>query len=251
MIPGINGQPEHINLYNPFLATPYNGSSTVVQRPIYAGAIIPAAGSGPGSMDPYGQKLLQAYPEPNATPTDAFGDNNYRFNGITPEDRNAFAARWDYRYGEKNSLYATSGFSIGAITPPNQWGPTNQFAFLPQGSGIVTDHNPYASIGDVFTLNPTTVIDVRYGFTRTSSNSGMPNRGWDQCNLHPVWFAMPPYCALIAGHGDSMSVGDGGWDLGGPIAMLNNDAVGRTRKKHQDNHDIVGNLTKVAGQMDL
>ena len=247
LVPGISGQPEHINLYNPFLATPYSGSSTVVQRQIYAGAILPAAGSGPGSMDPYGQKLLEAYPEPNATPTDAFGDNNYRFVGTTPEDRNAFAARYDYRLGQKNSLYATGGFSIGSDTPPNLWGNSNQFTNIqPQSVGIVKDHDPYGSIGDVYTVNPTTVIDIRYGFTRVHGLSGIPNRGWTAADY--TQYGMPAnVMPLISAFGQSMSVGDGSWDWGGPIAMLNLDSWTH-KDEHQNNHDIVGNLTKVAGR---
>ncbi len=246
MIAGINGQPEPINLYNPFLATPYNGSSTVVQRPIYTGAMIPAAGSGPGSVDPYGEKLLQAYPEPNATPTDAFGDNNYRFNGTTPEYRNAFAARWDYRLGQKNSLYATSGFSIGAITPPNLWGSSNKFDYLPQGAGIVSDHNPYGSLGDVYTLNPTTVIDLHYGFTRVHGVSGYPSSGWTSSTY--TQYGLPStLLPLIDAYGEPMSVADGSWDWGGPINMLNNDSWTH-KNEHQDNHDIAGNLAKVAGR---
>ena len=245
LIPGINGQPEPINLYNPFLATPYNGSSTVVQRPIYAGAQLPAAGSGPGSMDPYGQKLLQAYPEPNATPTDPFGDNNYRFIGTTPEYRNAFAARWDYRLGQKNSLYATSGFSIGSDTPPNLWGNSNQFTNVqPQSEGIVTDYNPYGSVGDVYTVNPTTVIDVRYGFTRVHGTTGVPNRGWTN---YSQWGMPANVLPLISAFGESMSVGDGSWDWGGPISMLNLDSWTH-KNERQNNHDIVGNLTKVVGR---
>ncbi len=245
MIPGVSGQPEHVNLYNPFLATPYNGSTTVVQRPIYAGALIPAAGSGPGSMNPYGQKILQAYPEPNATP-DAFGNNNYHFNGTTPEFRNALSARWDYRLGQKNSLYATGGFSIAASTPPNAWGPSNQFSNnngnVTNSVGIVSDHNPYGSLGDVITLNPTTVIDVHYGFTRISSLSGTPNRGWTD---YTQWGMPADLLPLISAYGEAMSVGSWGW--GGPITQLNFDSWTH-KNEHQNNHDIVGNLTKVAGR---
>jgi outer membrane receptor protein involved in Fe transport len=244
MVAGVNGQPEHVNLYNPFLATPYNGSNTVVQRPIYAGAVIPAAGSGPGSADPYGLKLLNAYPEPNATP-DAFGNNNYKFPGTVPEYRNALSARWDYKLGQKNSFYATGGFSIGASTPPNAWGPNSQFTNMkPQSVGIVSDHNPYGSIGDVLTLNPTTVIDVHYGFTRVSSLSGTPDRGWTD---YTQWGMPASLLPLISAYGQSMSVGDGSWDWGGPISMLNNDSWTH-KNEHQNNHDIVGNLTKVAGR---
>ncbi|HXX23019.1 MAG TPA: carboxypeptidase-like regulatory domain-containing protein, partial [Terriglobia bacterium] len=153
MVSGISGTPVNVNLYNPFLATPLAGSGgTVVQRPIYPGAIIT-------NPNQYGLKLLAAYPEPNNPPTDPFGDNNYLFKGTNPEYRNALVARLDSKLSQKNFLYGTGGISFGSITQPNQWGPTNPFISMNWG-GDTKDKNPYVSIGDTYTASPTMVSGI-------------------------------------------------------------------------------------------
>lgn len=245
LVPGISGEPVPVNIYNPFLATPYQGSSTVVQRPIYPGAIVPT--TGPGSIDPYGEKLMEAYPAPNHAPSDPFGDNNYFFNGTIPEYRNAFTSRLDFRTSNKNSFYATGGFSIGSVTPPNIWGPSSQFDYIGESGGseissIVRDNNPYASIGDVYTVSPTMFIDFHYGLTRVDSFSSYPNGNWTSSEY--TEYGMPADVQnLISLHGAPMPVNY----FGGIYTDLNNDQWNR-KNEHQTNHDISGNLTKVAGK---
>ena len=233
MVQGISGTPVSVDLYNPFLATPLAGTGgTVVQRPIYPGAIIT-------NPSPYGEKLLAAYPEPNATPTDPFGDNNYRFNGTIPEYRNALVARLDSKLSEKNYLYGTGGISFGSITQPNQWGPTNPFISMNWG-GDTKDKNPYVSIGDTYTVSPTMVIDVHYGLTHVNTISSIP----DNSGFNYSEYGMPANVQpLIAVGGVSTEVNN----FNGPISPLNMDMWDR-KHEHQLNHDVTGSMTKVAGR---
>jgi trimeric autotransporter adhesin len=166
MIPDVNGNPVAVHIYNPFTATPYQGSTTIFQRQIYPGGVVT-------NPNPYGLKLLQGYPEPNHTPSDAFGDNNYSFTGNSPEVRDSLNARVDYRLGARQSLYVTGGLSEGSSTPPNQWGPQSPFVNM-NWPGLTTDDNPYGAIGDTITLNATTVIDARYGVTHIHTQSRIP-----------------------------------------------------------------------------
>ena len=57
-----NGNPVQQTIYNPFLCTVPNGGATCV-RPQFASNMIPQQ-----YIDPIGQALLKAYPEPNVTP---------------------------------------------------------------------------------------------------------------------------------------------------------------------------------------
>jgi hypothetical protein len=231
MVAGTSGQPVPVNLYNPFTAVPLSGNSTVVQRSIYPGAVIT-------NPSQYGVALLKAYPEPNATPTDPFGDNNYRFTGTIPEYRNALVTRVDYKLNAKNSLYATGGISFGSITQPNQWG-NSQFISMNWG-GNTNDKNPYASIGDTYIVSPTMVIDVRYGLTHINTQSSIP----DTTGFNYTQWGMPANVQpLIAVGGTSMEVSN----FGGPIANLNMDMWDR-KHEHQLNHDITGSVTKMAGR---
>lgn len=246
VVPGISGEPVPVNIYNPFLATPFNGSSTVVERPIYPGAVIPT--SGPGSIDPAGEKVLQSYPMPNHTPSDAFEDNNYLFSGSTiPEYRNALTTRLDFRTSAKNSFYATGGFSTGSITPPNIWGPSNQFNYIGESGGseissIVKDNNPYGMIGDTYTFGPTMFMNLHLGLTRVDSFSSYPNGNWTSSEYSQ--FGMPTDVqSLISLFGAPMSV----VCYCTRINALNNDQWNR-KNEHQTNYDLNGSVTKVSGR---
>ena len=233
MVPGISGEPEQVQIFNPFSVTPYNGSTEVFQRAAYP---TPNVITNPS---PFGLALMKGYPEPNATPTDAFGDNNYRFTGTTPTIRNALATRLDWRLGQKNSIYATGGVSIGSAIPPNMWGSSSQFGNY-NWPGVTKDDNPYASFGDTYTVSPTMVIDIRYGFTHIHTNSSIP----DGTGFNYTAAGMPANVqTLIDIPGTSMIVNN----FGGPIANLNNDQWDR-KHEAQLNHDVIGSMTKVVGR---
>ena len=53
--------------------------------------------------DPFGRALLNLFPEPNrAAP---FGQNNYVYSVLRPNDRNQFTSRFDYTISDKTKLY--------------------------------------------------------------------------------------------------------------------------------------------------
>ena len=84
------------------------------------------------------------------------------------------------------------------------------------GRASPDDDNPYASFGDTYTVSPTMVIDIRYGFTHIHTNSSIP----DGTGFNYTAAGMPTNVqTLIDIPGTSMSV----QNFGGPIANLNND----------------------------
>ncbi|MGC2402816.1 MAG: TonB-dependent receptor, partial [Acidobacteriaceae bacterium] len=238
MIPDVNGNPVPVHIYNPFTATPYQGSNTIFQRQIYPGAVVT-------DPSPYGLKLLQGYPAPNHTPSDAFDDNNYTFSGTTPEVRNSFNGRIDYRIGARQSIYATGGVSTGSNTPPNQWG-NSPFVNM-NWPGLTTDDNPYGAIGDTITLNPTTVIDLRYGVTHIHTQSRIPaGTGFNYSD-----YGMPTAVqALAVLPGTAPSIGNFNATDNASHANysnLNNDEWDR-KLEAQLNHSVTGSITKVRGK---
>jgi trimeric autotransporter adhesin len=239
-IPDVNGNPVPVHIYNPFTATPYQGSNTIFQRQIYPGAVVT-------NPSPYGLKLLQGYPAPNHTPSDAFDDNNYSFSGTTPEVRNSFNGRLDYRFG-RHSIYATGGVSTGSNTPPNQWG-NSPFVNM-NWPGLTTDDNPYGAIGDTITLNPTTVVDLRYGVTHIHTQSRIPaGTGFNYSD-----YGMPTAVqALAALPGTAPSIGNFTSTDNASHANysnLNNDEWDR-KLEAQLNHSVTGSITKVLGKWTL
>ena len=239
-VPDVNGNPVPVHIYNPFAATPYQGSTTIVQRQIYPGSIITNA-------NPYGLKLLQGYPEPNHPATDPFEDNNYSFTGNTPEVRDSLNGRIDYRLG-RHSIYVTGGVSEGSSTPPNQWG-NSPFVNM-NWPGLTTDDNPYGAIGDTITLNPTTVLDARYGVTHIHTQSRIPaGTGFNYSD-----YGMPTGVqSLAALPGTAPSIGNfGSADNAnhGNYSSLNNDEWDR-KLEAQLNQSVTASLTKVLGRWTL
>jgi len=222
------GNPVPVQIFDPFTATPYQGSATVFQRQPYPNAIIP-------NPDVFGLKILQAYPMPNSPPTDAFDSNNYRFTGSAPTFRNSLSVRFDYRLGEKQSIYVSGGRSNGAIAEPNAWG-DSPFVNI-RWPGETRDDNPYMAVGDTITLSPTMVMDLRYGVTHIRTSSAVPaGSGFDYSA-----YGMPANVqSLIAMSGTATSIGN----FGGPIAALNQDTWLR-KQESQLNHAFVGSATKI------
>ncbi len=229
-----SGKPVPVQIFNPFTAQPYQGSNQVFERMPYPNAIITNA-------NPFGLKMLQAYPAPNATPTDAFDNNNYRFTGDTPTARNALSTRLDYRLGEKNSIYLSGGLSSGSVTQPNFWG-DSPFVYM-NFPGQTKDENFYASVGDTVTLNPSTVLDIRYGATRINTASAFPaGTGFD----YSEWGMPANVQSLVAMYGTATSIGN----FGGPITNLNSDTW-RRKKENQLNHALNGSATKIVNRWTL
>ena len=228
-----SGNPVALQIFNPFTAKPYQGSTTTFERLPYPNAIVT-------NPDKYGLKMLQSYPIPNRTPDDAYDTNNYRFDGVAPVVRNNLATRLDYRLSNKNSIYLTGGLSNGSNQQPNRWGKDNVFVL---GGTQTSDDNPYVAVGDTITLNPTTVVDIRYGITHIHCNSAFPaGTGFNYSD----WGMPAGVQAYAAMPGTAPSIRN----FGGPIANLNADTWNRKRES-QINHVLVGSATKVLGKWTL
>lgn len=242
-VPDNSGNPVPVVLFDPWSAQFYQGSSTIVQRAPYA---VPGVVSNP---DQFGEKILAGYPMPNHAPSDAFGDNNYYFSGTTPTVRNSLVFRGDYRLGDRSSIYFTGGKSFGSAAQPNAWGSQSVFGnygWLP----FVSDSNPYSAVGYTVTLNPTTVIDARYGVTRINTQGGYPAA---PKAVNYSDYGMPASVqSLIALPGNAPSVGNfsGGNTNNANWSSLSSDGWDN-KHEHQFNHAVTGSITKVLGKWTL
>ncbi|MEN6607458.1 MAG: TonB-dependent receptor [Bryobacteraceae bacterium] len=233
-VAGNDGSPVAVQIFDPFSAVPYNGSTQVFQRTPYPNGVIT-------TPNRYGLKYLGAYPQPNSTPTDPYGSNNYKFTGTTPIVRNSFSSRLDFRLNDKNSIYMTGGISNGARTPPNMWGEDAQFVY--SSGAAIADDNPYVAIGDTITLNPTTVLDVRYGITRVHSNTIYPSEKRAGFEDYSAWGMPSAVAAVVPMPGAAVTA----LNFGGPIANLNPDTW-NWKKERQTNHALNASLTKIMGK---
>jgi hypothetical protein len=120
--------------------------------------------------NPVALKFLSEYPLPN-TPAQDFWNTNNRFDpGVDPQHEKKFDIRIDWNKGEKERLFGrftfdrifqatlnTSHPPAGAFDSTPMWD-TNYAQNVSNGRNIL--------IGNDFNLNSTTVLQLRYSFTR-------------------------------------------------------------------------------------
>jgi hypothetical protein len=234
-----NGSAVPATIYNPFTATLVPGSSQVYQRQPYANAIVT-------NPDQYGLKYLSAFPEPNHSPSDVYGDNNYYYSGTTPTTRNSLNTRLDFHFG-KNSFYASGGVQNGATLGVNAWGAKSPWSLMSAPNSV--DDNPYAAIGDIITLSPTTFIDLHVGFQRVSTQTSYPNANTFNSAQYSAYGMPTAMQNLIAVNGVAPSVYSLGY--GAPYSQPLNNAQWVWKNEHQDNYDFNGSITKTIGRWTL
>jgi len=250
-----------VNIFNPFTATGYNGSTTQFVRQQYSSGgtlnIIPPAGSGPGSLSPYGLLMLQGYPMPNVSgnggPTVANGGginpahaNNFTNAVISPEARNSLNARVDYKLSNSQSLFVSAGLSKGSIISPNTWGTFANGPWVNQSGtgqgGNINDLNPYGVVGDTIVINPTTVVDVRYGVTHIKSiDQDLSATG------NPATYGQPSAVSAVAPFGANQLPGIPAIT---PYTALNSNSY-VNKAEHQLNHMVSGSISKEKGKLTM
>lgn len=178
-----NGQPGPVTIYDP--ATTRLVANAYLRDPFPSNRI-PAT-----RFDPAARKLLDLYPPPNA-PGDAInGANNFQlsFKDVTGDD--GWVAKVDHRLSDRNSLFVR--YSL------RQWYVTRQGAFKNSVTGDrETRDAPGVAVDDTLVINPTTVLNVRYGFTRFLQQSRADSLGADLTALgFPAgWVSQLPVRAL-------------------------------------------------------
>jgi hypothetical protein len=154
-------------LYNPFSAVL---SGSTVKRTAFAGNIIPSQ-----DINAIAQAYLQFYPEPNTT-AGANGTNNYLANAPTTDDFNNELGRMDYNMTDNSHL----SFEIRRTDYTQS--KNDYFGNVSQGS-ILVRQNWGGSLDEVYTLSPTTMLDVRLNFTRMNEVHELPSDGFDPSSL--------------------------------------------------------------------
>ena len=246
-VKGNSGQAVPVTVYNPFSATVVAGSGgTLYQRTPYAGNKVT-------NPNQYGLKILQGYPMPNYSAPggpslangggqDLYHTNNYRFAGPTPEVRNSFNGRIDFKVRSNQSMYVTGGISKGSNTPPNAWGTAAGDTWVNQAyPGGIIDSNPYGAIGDTIVLSPTLVLDLHYGVTHINTQAQIISATGD-----PTKYGMPNFVVGTSPYPGVLP------ELGGigSYTALNNNSYAN-KKEHQLNHTVNGSVSKEVGKFSL
>ncbi len=179
-------------LFNPLTGT-LNGS-TINRQPFQNNVI-------PGNMiNPIAQAYLKYYPEPNLS-GDATGFDNYINNAPSTDGFDNELGRVDYNTSSRSRLSVDVRHNFR-----NQV--KNNF-FTNIASGTTLTRNNLGATGDeVFTLNSSTVLDVRGNWTYLDEAHGGPSSGFDPTQLgYPGYIASASQYLILPFVGFSGSCG--------------------------------------------
>jgi hypothetical protein len=154
-----------INIYDPVTRTQfsYNGTANVIP---------------PGRINSVGKAIASYYPHPNLSGL-ASGATNYTVPAPGPESRSTeFVGKIDQQFFK----WWTANFSYLRYFCLIPFG--NALGTVP-GSGTFTynRHVDATVLNNIFTLNPTTVLSVRFGFNRFPNNIYPLSAGFDPSTL--------------------------------------------------------------------
>jgi len=152
-------------IYDPFTTTP--AANGRYSRQPFAGNRIPAS-----RIDPAARTILKYYPQPNVAGT-ADGQNNYSETHPGTQDLYQPVARIDHNFTERHRMFARYSQS-------DFFGHMDQLVPGSDVRGRIR-RRPHrgAALDNVFILNNSMVLDVRYGFTWFQEYQSYDNIGTD------------------------------------------------------------------------
>ena len=131
-------------------------------------------------MDPVALKVMQYYPKPNAVPNNAFTfQNNYFLTGKSASGEDKFDSRIDQNFSSKFRVFARGSYGYSYSTPFNGF----QTIGTSSGSGPSSTANYNITANGIYTFNPTTILNVNYGFGRFVNLSDAFSQGTDPASL--------------------------------------------------------------------
>jgi hypothetical protein len=168
-----DGNGRDVIIYDPatVLAVTDAAGITYFTRQPLAGNRVPA-----GRITPFAKALLGYWPQPNAVPTNQFTYANNFFNtGGAGSRADQFDIRLDHSFSDKFKVWGRGSFKANSSTP------FNGFGNIATSIGSSNSHNnSYAETATaVYSMNPSTIFQGTYGFTRFSFQGYAISRGFD------------------------------------------------------------------------
>jgi hypothetical protein len=157
-------------VYDPFSGTL---SGTTINRTPLPNNTIPAA-----EMSSIAKSFLQYYPEPT-NPTATI--NNFVSAPNTNDDYSNEMGRIDYNMSDKSRFFGDVRHT--AYTQEKN----DYFNNIAEGSLLYRD-NWGIALDEIYTINPTDILDVRANFTRMNEGHNIPSMGFD-----PTSVGLPSY----------------------------------------------------------
>jgi len=148
-------------------------ANAVNERRPFPGNVLPAS-----RLSPIAVKLMTFYPQPNVLAQNQFNaQNNFSVNGKTPSANDRIDVRVDHNVSDKFKMWGrNSGFQYQS-TPFNGFG---NVASSAGGNGFGFGANYNTALNAVYTISPTTIFNVSYGFARKVAKQDPISQGFDQ-----------------------------------------------------------------------
>lgn len=152
--------------------TVYDPATTRLQGTAYVRDPFPGNAIPSQRFDAVARNLIGLFPAPNAEGDSVTAANNYLRSYKDPVLDNGYVIRIDHRFSDRHAIfgrYSWRHFYVG-----------RQGAFKNEVTGDHEDRNtPGAALDDTITINPTTVLNLRYGFSRYLTQQAADNLGRD------------------------------------------------------------------------
>lgn len=235
---------DNYTIYNPLV--PDNPDGTRQEFPVHnvlTSYIDPSTGTNL-ALNPIALKMLSMMPKcnyPNPTTCDSATDlhlNNFRHPGLDPTTAHRFDVRMDYNLSDKQRLFGRFSFDRLKNTAVNSF----NSMWDPYYAQNITNGRNFL-IGYDYTISPTTVLQLRYSFTRHYENQGGDPRqnGFDITSLgFPASLAAAQaYKTLPIAFFDDVGGGVGGTCCWNTFILAS------------ENHDANATLTKTLGRHEL
>jgi len=151
-----------IPIYDPMSAAP-NSSGAYLRTP-FPGNIIP-----PSRFSPVAAATIKFYPAPNTQGVNFTNANNFFNSGGETFNAKQTSFKVDHNFSEKQRLSGRFSRNTAATQAPHFWG-AGDIAESTGGWGwhYVTDNG---FLDYTYTINPSTVLDMRWGVTRYQQHS--------------------------------------------------------------------------------
>lgn len=165
------GQP--IGIYDP-LTTKLDPATGNYLRTPFAQNVIPA-----NRIDPVAQKLMKFFPLPNTAPVNPYSQlQNFTSSGKAITDNDSFDGRLDQNFSDHWRSFFRISVAHGKMVGANHYGNITNPGIPP-----VYTENYSLSWDHTWTVNPSTLVNIRYGFGRMNYEVIPSSLGYDFTEL--------------------------------------------------------------------
>ena len=183
-------------------------------------------------LDPASVNIINAlFPLPNQPGL----TNNYVVSALGQGNQDQFNARVDHSFGSRNSAFVRYTYWFAGSPGADPLGTKAGFPV----EGITDDE---AVIGDTYTFNATTLLDVRIAYLYAYFNTEPLSLGIDTSKFGPAYAALTPIMGEALNPAPQISPGYGGGDYGAQLAQL---------YWSFNNYPLTASFTKIIGRHTL